>query len=391
MSIYTTERLKKKRDVLQKHFDILNEKIDSLRQSEAIETDPSCKFKITDQRKKAEQEQKQIEQKLSKLESQNSKPIQRKSQLKRDYDVLIIDDGPSWRELIEERCQNLYKYLSASDYQTALKKIRSNKYQLIFMNLTLIEINYGRKLLELLNKDYSNIPVVLTSGNFKGSLLKLQQHYPNIKEIFAKGQNQDDMVIEEIDDILRKYITNTNKIKGEIKPMILELLTKETIAAGVKFLFERFAKTTDKAIESAEKKKLVEEKKQAIETAIATVKTEGDVLQVKGLMQEMLALIPDSDQLTSLTSFSDWLNNQVTINFDYLPELGILTTLVVEEKRKNEQNKTKKEALLELKANLQTAISKVNEAFNTGEEEDISVCKKKLFKLLHKAADLLGQ
>lgn len=173
--------------------------------------------------------------------------------------------------------------------------------------------------------------------------------------------------------------------QGE-RNMIIELLTQTTVPVGVKFLFDRLAKIFDKRIED-DKKQQVEQKKGELEKAVQKIQNEQDVTQVQQLMQEVKALLPKDEEIDSLDAYVDWVKNQITVNFEYLPELCILTVRVLEERRQIEQNGMKKDKLGKMVAALQVQTQEFQDALELGDAGARE--KRDLLNRATKALDLL--
>lgn len=77
--------------------------------------------------------------------------------------ILLVDDEPELVEIVKMRLEaNKFKVLTASDGQEALKKARTEKPDLIILDLMLPYVN-GHKVCRLLKFDsrYKHIPIII--------------------------------------------------------------------------------------------------------------------------------------------------------------------------------------------------------------------------------------
>lgn len=111
------------------------------------------------------------------------------------YDVLVIDDSETWRSIVAEALDGICTCDLVSDIKSALHKIRSRQHKVVCMNWKIgsefgSEYN-GLKCLTLLRNEYSDVPVVLMSGELEGRILRLKAENPNIREILIKGKESE--------------------------------------------------------------------------------------------------------------------------------------------------------------------------------------------------------
>lgn len=105
-------------------------------------------------------------------------------------DVLIVDDKDQWQDLISEALENVYSYDVASTIEEAFEKLESQRFKLVCCNLEIHSVVYGKKFLTALKEKHNTIPVVLVSGTIKQRVRRLQQKYPNIKDIIIKDEGE---------------------------------------------------------------------------------------------------------------------------------------------------------------------------------------------------------
>ena len=103
------------------------------------------------------------------------------------FDLLVIDDSETWREIIVAALNGICSCDFTTDYDTAVLKIRARQYRAVCLNWKFHSLYNGLRLLTLLREQYPDIPVVLVSGEFEGGLLKIKSKYPNVREILVKG------------------------------------------------------------------------------------------------------------------------------------------------------------------------------------------------------------
>mgnify|MGYP006282721957 CR=1 FL=1 len=111
-------------------------------------------------------------------------------------DILIADDGDSWRDICREAFDIAgYDCEFVADAAGAIEKLKSGRiYKLVCINLQLKSHGNGRALLQRLDRQFPNIPVIVITGYFSGSIeeinekvKRLQNRYPNVKGVVLKG------------------------------------------------------------------------------------------------------------------------------------------------------------------------------------------------------------
>ena len=116
---------------------------------------------------------------------------------KRNFDILIVDDEDSWREIISETFMDIYTFDFAESFHQAKTKILENNYKIICTNWSIkgeernsgVSPFAGKKLISLLQNKLPNIPVILITGELVGSIGRLQKRFKNIRDVINKGAN----------------------------------------------------------------------------------------------------------------------------------------------------------------------------------------------------------
>lgn len=157
--------------------------------------------------------------------------------------------------------------------------------------------------------------------------------------------------------------------------MITELLTVETIKAGIPFLINQLSKLTDR---------VNKEQLDKIQQKVQTAKTDQDIEDVKQIIQQN---VPDAEQIASVEAFTAWVEEKVDASFDDLPGVSELVVRVLREKKKSESNALKKDRMLKMEAALKTEIEGFNEAVNIGDVGQRE--KRNLFERMTKALDFI--
>jgi CheY-like chemotaxis protein len=138
------------------------------------------------------------------------------------FDLLIIDDQETWRELFVQTFEGIYSCDVADNYEAAIEKLRNNNYEIVCTNYGIEKKNpsslsKGRKLLCFLKTHYPDLPVVLISGIYAGSPRRIQDRYPNIKEVLFKGLEREDGLyfgedlLNDLEDAISKLIQGVKK------------------------------------------------------------------------------------------------------------------------------------------------------------------------------------
>ncbi|MBC8492817.1 MAG: metallophosphoesterase [Chloroflexi bacterium] len=158
-------------------------------------------------------------------------------------DLLVIDDVDAWQGIVLETFNGIYECDIASTYENAVAKIHGHNYKAICMNLKFFSLHNGRKLLTLLRDSFAEVPVILISGYFAGSMSKLQDRYPNIREIISKGSEEqhEESMKEFVKDLLETTSCLISSIGGPAplpvtgtKPGILSWLHLSDLHIGCK-------------------------------------------------------------------------------------------------------------------------------------------------------------
>jgi predicted MPP superfamily phosphohydrolase len=137
--------------------------------------------------------------------------------------ILVAEDGPSWRELVKEAFTLAgYKCDFAADGNQAVQKLNKNQYSLVCVNYGLRDYKFGKALIRRLCSDFSEIPVIVTTGypagpwdevsrRIKQDVEPLRKRYSNVREIIYKGTSDDsedefvERLIDEVQDLLNPY------------------------------------------------------------------------------------------------------------------------------------------------------------------------------------------
>jgi len=125
------------------------------------------------------------------------------------FDILVAEDGKSWRDICKEAFDIAgYTCDFAANASDAIEKLETDKYRLVCVNLKLVDYGPGTALLHRLDSHFPDMPVMLVTGYFAGSLAeinervnRLQKRYPNIKKVLLKG-NPDEPVDAFVDALL---------------------------------------------------------------------------------------------------------------------------------------------------------------------------------------------
>jgi calcineurin-like phosphoesterase family protein/CheY-like chemotaxis protein len=143
------------------------------------------------------------------------------------FDLLVIDDSDTWRDVVLETLDSICNCDFADTYEGAIKKIQGRNYKVICINWNFHSLHKGRKLLTLLRENYPDIPVALISGYLAGSLSILQKRYPNVKEVLAKGPKQPS---EAPSELLQEFQTDLL----EIIPRLVRPITEQASVPVIK-------------------------------------------------------------------------------------------------------------------------------------------------------------
>lgn len=291
------------------------------------------------------------------------------------YDLLIIEDIESWRELTIQVCNDLgFKYDTANGYDNAKEKIHARNYKAVFMNWNFGTKHNGNRLLKIIS-NYSETPVALISGYFIGGLSNLKKKYPNVRETVVKYQKEDDEqeYIEELFDIIPSLVKlgdnikqhkDNNRLARGNKIMILDQLTTTTISTGISFLFGQLTKIADRL--NNEQLKKIEEKKKEIQDM--PVETDRDIATVQNSIIELKKILPDDTEIDSIDAFASWVEEQLDANFDELIGVGELMVKVLRENKKSEKNAQKKIKISKMETSLNNDVHKFIEKLELGEE-----------------------
>ncbi len=89
------------------------------------------------------------------------------------YRVLIVEDDPSIRRLVEKLLQRHHIHIDiAPDGRIAVEKLRDNKYSAVVLDLMVPEVN-GFELIEHIRKSGSRTPVAVVSAVSQQALTNL--------------------------------------------------------------------------------------------------------------------------------------------------------------------------------------------------------------------------
>ena len=118
--------------------------------------------------------------------------------------VLIIDDEPELVEMVSLRLEaNDYQVISASDGQEGLDRARTEKPDLIILDLMLPKIE-GYKVCRLLKFDekYKNIPIILFTSRAQESDIKLGGEVG--ADAYITKPFEPDMLLAKVSELLKK-------------------------------------------------------------------------------------------------------------------------------------------------------------------------------------------
>jgi len=118
--------------------------------------------------------------------------------------VLIIDDEPELMEMVSLRLEaNDYQVISACDGQEGLDKARSEKPDLIILDLMLPKIE-GYKVCRLLKFDerYKHIPIILFTARALQSDIKLGAEVG--ADAYITKPFEPDMLLARVSELLKK-------------------------------------------------------------------------------------------------------------------------------------------------------------------------------------------
>ncbi len=138
------------------------------------------------------------------------------------FDLLVVDDDPRWRDIILASVDGIYSYDISNSYEETIQKIENNRYKIICVDLKILRkgtssIANGRRLLLFLRKNYSGLPVILISGFIIGNPNKYIEEYPNIKKILIKGESDD--FIEHLEDSIKDIYFSLLQDKKGVQPI----------------------------------------------------------------------------------------------------------------------------------------------------------------------------
>jgi len=120
------------------------------------------------------------------------------------FKVLIVDDEPDLVELISLRLEaNNYQVISAFDGQEGLDKARSEKPDLIILDIMLPKIE-GYKVCRMLKFDerYKQIPVILFTARAQASDLKLGKDVG--ADAYLTKPFEPDILLAKVSELLKK-------------------------------------------------------------------------------------------------------------------------------------------------------------------------------------------
>lgn len=334
--------------------------------------------------------------------------------------ILFVEDKREWQEAIQSLLiPQEFEVQIASSYKNAMQALKQKAFDLIILNLCLKNDSDfdGEVILDYLSEQVNPIPSIVLTGS-GGPMLGLIDRY-KVCQFFVKGkgfnnaqfikevkrciqkknsfssdskeppsslgeeikdltsENNDRIsmsivdssnaeISHEMNGVVQEFLPDSYKptTKKEGFTMIIELLTVTTVTVGVKYLFDRLAKMTDHRLDKKWGK--IEEKKTEIEQSLQTVKSEQDVEAVKSLMNETLQLLPSDIEVDSMSAFAEWVEEQLSADFDNLLELSKLVDKVLVERRKVEENKLKRNKILQMDATLRTHIDEFNQKLDMG-------------------------
>lgn len=155
------------------------------------------------------------------------------------------------------------------------------------------------------------------------------------------------------------FIIKIPIIKGG--DMIIELLTKETISVGVKFVADQFKKMIDRINDNQLKQKIDEKEKEIRDIDIIETSDE-DIVTVQNSMKNSIMVLPEELRQTidSVESFIIWVEERVRDNYDDLIGVAKLVLRVLSEKRRIENDQQKQRKMLEMQSYLQEDINQLD-------------------------------
>lgn len=82
------------------------------------------------------------------------------------FKVLIVDDEQWVREVFKDFCEltDAFEVELAMDGNDALDKVRTNKYDLVTLDLIMPEVS-GLEVLTIIKKEKPNVPIMVITGN----------------------------------------------------------------------------------------------------------------------------------------------------------------------------------------------------------------------------------
>jgi len=193
---------------------------------------------------------KKCETEISKLSNNDEKSFS-------DVKVLVVENNTFNQALIKEILKKWYiKTDIASNVLEAIEKIRNNKYDLIFIDINILEINGIETFKEI--RKLNNTPMVaLISNTFKY----------DVKKYFEIGFNDficKPIILGEIEKVLNKYLKySSQKFKKDYLKLFSESLklNEDIVKRLVKVYFESVGEDLrhlKKAIENMDFKKIYE-------------------------------------------------------------------------------------------------------------------------------------
>ncbi|MFA1822424.1 response regulator [Virgibacillus oceani] len=105
--------------------------------------------------------------------------------MNQEKEILVVDDQPGIRMLLTDVLKNEgYKVTTAADGKEAVNKLYTHTYHLMIVDYKLPVIS-GVEILQMLNQDKKEIPVIVISG-LTDEIEKELAGNPLVKEILAK-------------------------------------------------------------------------------------------------------------------------------------------------------------------------------------------------------------
>ena len=124
--------------------------------------------------------------------------------------ILIVDDEPDLVEMLTLRLEaNDYQVISASDGQEGLDKARTEKPDLIILDLMLPKID-GYKLCRMLKFDekYKQIPIVLFTARAQESDIKIGEEVG--ADAYVTKPFEPDILLDKVAELLSRRLDGNN-------------------------------------------------------------------------------------------------------------------------------------------------------------------------------------